>query len=82
MRSSASLLAATSSGISVRDYAFQQAKEASYALGYWTAIYELQSREVTISATTVGAASSTPASTNQPEGVNEVDETIFVPTQR
>ena len=33
-------------GVPMRDYAFQKAKEASYALGYWTAIYELQSQKV------------------------------------
>jgi len=44
--SSASLLVATTSGITTRDYAFQKAKEASYALGYWTAIYELESQKV------------------------------------
>ena len=44
--SPAYLLAAATSGIPIRDYAFQKAKEASYALGYWTAVYELQSREV------------------------------------
>ena len=43
---SASLHAAATSGASIRDYAFQKAKEASYALGYWTAIYELQSQKV------------------------------------
>ena len=43
---SASLHAAATSGVSIRDYAFQKAKEASYALGYWTAIYELQSQKV------------------------------------
>ena len=42
----ASLLPATTSGIPIRDYAFQKAKEASYALGYWTAVYELQSQKV------------------------------------
>jgi hypothetical protein len=44
--SSASLHAAATSGVPIRDYAFQKAKEASYALGYWTAIYELQSQKV------------------------------------
>ncbi len=43
---SASLHVAATSGVSIRDYAFQKAKEASYALGYWTAIYELQSQKV------------------------------------
>jgi len=41
-----SLHAAASSAVPTRDYAFQKAKEASYALGYWTAIYELQSQNV------------------------------------
>lgn len=44
--SSTSLLAATTSGVMIRDYAFQKAKEASYALGYWTAIYEVESQKV------------------------------------
>ena len=43
---SASLHAIAASGVSIHDYAFQKAKEASYALGYWTAIYELQSQKV------------------------------------
>jgi hypothetical protein len=43
---SASLLATETSGVPIRDYAFQKAKEASYALGYWTAIYESQSQKV------------------------------------
>lgn len=43
---SASLHTIAASGVSIRDYAFQKAKEASYALGYWTAIYELQSQKV------------------------------------
>ena len=38
----ASLHTAATSGLSIRDYAFQKAKEASYALGYWTAVYDLQ----------------------------------------
>lgn len=42
----ASLLAATTSGVIIRDYAFQKAKEASYALGYWSAIYEAESQKV------------------------------------
>jgi hypothetical protein len=46
INSSASLLAAAASGVPIRDYAFQKAKEASYALGYWTAIYELQCQQV------------------------------------
>lgn len=44
--SSAALLAAANSGNSICDYAFQKAKEASYALGYWTAMYEMQSQQV------------------------------------
>lgn len=44
--SSTSLFAATTSGVMIRDYAFQKAKEASYALGYWTAIYEVESQKV------------------------------------
>ena len=43
---SASLHAIVPSGVSIRDYAFQKAREASYALGYWTAIYELQAQKV------------------------------------
>ena len=45
-RNSASLYATATPEVPIRDYAFQKAKEASYALGYWTAMYELQSQKV------------------------------------
>lgn len=37
---------------------------------------------VSATTTTVDAASSTPESTDQPEGDDEVDESAFLPTQR